>query len=124
MGTLPALFDREHVETAAADHDLDPETVSTALANHQSSVEELPGVENIAYEWRKQYDEPLIRRTQTAYYVAVPAQIWDEFADALELDDVTSAAVIEVHRLTVTAACDVSPDPTDGVAYVALDRTL
>lgn len=125
MGTdETTLFESAHVETVASESGIDPDRLSEALSAHQTSVEELPGVEDIVYEWRKQYEDPLLSRTDDAYYLVVPRQVWDEFGNALDLDDEVLDAVVAVHHRTVSAACDVSPSPADGVAYVALDRTL
>jgi len=118
-----ALFDGDDIEAVATDHAIGAASLADALATHQQSVEDLPGIENIAYEWRKQYEDPLLARTQSAYYFALPATIWHEFGDALDLDDETLGAVIEVHRRTVAGATDGPATPADGLAYVALDRT-
>jgi len=118
------LFDPADVESAAAAFDVDPDRLSHVLARHQRAVEELPGVEDIVYEWRKQYEDPLLARTETAYYVEMPRTVWDEFGEALAVEEDTLAALIQVHRRTVENACDVSPEPPASVAYVALDRTV
>jgi len=118
------LFERSRIEATAADHGVDPDSLATALTDHQASVEDLPGVENIVYEWRKQYEDPLLERTETAYYLVLPRQVWDEFADALGFADDVLAAVIDVHRRTVVADADTSTRPSGDQTYVALDRTL
>jgi len=118
------LFDQDDVGAAAETFDVDPETLRDALARHQRDVEDLPGVENIVYEWRKQYEDPLLARTETAYYLRVPRTVWDEFGDAIEIEGDTLSALIEVHRRTVASECEVPADPPTNVGYVALDRTI
>jgi len=125
MGTeLPSLFDRSTVETVAHEHGTDAGSLAETLATHQQSVERLPGVENIVYEWRKQYENPLVARTGSAYYLVVPQAIWTEFAEALDLEAEVLDAVIETHRRVVATACNVASSPPEGQAYIALDRTL
>ena len=91
------LFDPGDVETVAETFGVDADDLAAVVARHQQAVEDLPGVENIVYEWRKQYEDPLVERTETAYYL---------------------------HRRTVAGDCNVSAEPPDGVGYVALDRTV
>lgn len=117
------LFDSVVVEAVANEDGIERDRLFDALGNHQRSVEELPGVENIVYEWRKQYEDPLLSRTESAYYLGLPAGIWSEFGDALELEGPLLGAVVDVHRRTVSERCDVPASPAEGVEYVALDRT-
>jgi hypothetical protein len=124
MTEEPTLFEQSRIEATAAEHELDPDSLAATLASHQESVEDLPGVENIVYEWRKQYEDPLLARTETAYFLVLPRQVWDEFATALGLDEDGLAAVIEVHRRTVAEHSDAPAEPGDDDVYVALDRTL
>lgn len=117
------LFEVEDVRRAAEEYDVDPAVLTDLVVRHQRAVEDLPGIENIVYEWRKQYEDPLVTRTETAYYLRLPRTVWDEFGDALGVDQPTLEALIDVHRRTVVAACDVPPAPPAGVGYVVLDRT-
>ena len=119
----PAPLDSEHIEAVASERAVGAGSLTDALATHQQSVEDLPGIENIVYEWRKQYEDPLLARTESAYYLAVPETVWGEFGDALDFDDEMRDAVIEVHRRTVVSVTDSATRPADGVAYVVLDRT-
>lgn len=118
------LFPRESVSAAAETHAVDDEELAAALADHQASVERLPGVENLAYEWRKQYESPLVERTTDAYYFAVPERVWDEFADALDVRDAVRDALVDVHRRTVVDRTGVAAEPPGDRVYVALDRTV
>ncbi|WP_244257074.1 hypothetical protein [Halomicrobium sp. IBSBa] len=65
------LFDTTDVERSASEFAVDPAALTERLADHQAAVEELPGVENLVYEWRKQYEDPLIERTAEVYYLRV-----------------------------------------------------
>jgi hypothetical protein len=125
MGTERAsLFDGSHAEAVARDHDVDAASLVETLGAHQESVERLPGVENIVYEWRKGYEDPLIARMESAYYLVVPRTVWTEFAAALDLEAQMRDAAIETHRRAVATACDVASSPPEGQAYLALDRTM
>lgn len=57
------LFDSVLLEAVADEKDLDVRELATLAGDHQANVERLPGVENLVYEWRKQYRSPLIDRT-------------------------------------------------------------
>jgi len=118
------LLDRQHVEAVATEYDIVADDLATTLTAHQDAIEDRPGVENIVYEWRKQYEDPLIARTKTAYYLVLPSHVWDEFGAALDLDEQELAAVVEVHRRTVAADTDAPDTPNETATYVALDRTL
>lgn len=116
------VFDADVIARAAETHDVDETTLGSVVERHQASVESLPGVENLAYEWRKQYESPLLERTPAAYYFAVPERVWREFGDALEIDGPLLDALRHVHRQTVTVETDVDSDPAASVTYVVLDR--
>jgi hypothetical protein len=118
------LFDPGDVEAVAETFGVDADDLAAVVARHQQAVEDLPGVENIVYEWRKQYEDPLLRRSETAYYLRIPRTVWDEFGDAIGAEGDTLAALVDVHRRTVAGDCDVTAEPPDGVGYVALDRTV
>jgi hypothetical protein len=118
------LFDPDDVRAAAEAFDVEFERLTAVIVRHQHAVEDLPGVENIVYEWRKQYEDPLLARTETAYYLRIPRAVWEEFDDAIEVGDETLAALIDVHRRTVASECDAPADPPASVSYVALDRTI
>lgn len=117
-----APFDADVLAETAEAHDVGESELAAAVARHQESVAALPGVENLAYEWRKQYESALLERTEDAYYLAVPEWVWSEFGDALDLGDVMLHAIIEVHRRTVLASTAVESAPPDGQTYVVLDR--
>lgn len=115
-------FDADVVTETAAEYGVDEATLTDAVRAHQQSVAELPGVENLVYEWRKQYGAPVVERTERVYYLVVPDWVWGEFGDSLGIGDRILDALVDVHRRTVTARTDAAPSPPDGQAYVALDR--
>lgn len=115
-------FDEAILAAAADEYELDEGSLATVVRRHQESVAALPGIENLAYEWRKQYESPLIERTQAAYYLAVPDWVWEEFGHALNIRETMLDALVEVHRRTVVARTDAEPDPLGRMAYVVLDR--
>lgn len=119
-----SLFDRSHIDATARDHDVDVSALSAVAADHQANVESLPGVENLVYEWRKQYQSPLIARTRRAYYLAVPKWVWDEFGDALGTRSALLDALAELHRRTVVERTGADATPPKTQTYVVLDRTV
>lgn len=72
---------------SSLDADIDAGRLRTLARRHQETVRANPGVENLVYEWRKNYPRhSLVERTDGAYYLLVPRTAWDEFGDALGLD--------------------------------------
>lgn len=118
------LFDEDLLARTAENHSLEGAELAEIATRHQAGVASLPGVENLAYEWRKQYEDPLVQRTERAYYMRVPDWVWNEFADALSLDDESLAALVELHREHLRSETAVDGGPPDGEAYVVLDRTV
>ncbi|MGM0592624.1 MAG: hypothetical protein ACQETI_13560 [Halobacteriota archaeon] len=96
-----ATFD-EPIETVARDHQVDQTELRTLVARHQDLVADLPGVEDIVYEWRKTLPRnPLVERRRAAYYLLVDERIWREYARALSFEGEELTAVEAVHRLTL-----------------------
>lgn len=123
-GDDSVLFDPDHLEAVADENDVGEGELTTLAGDHQANVEALPGVENLVYEWRKQYRSPLIERTENAYYLAVPEWVWDEFGDALGASERALDALVELHRRTVVERTDANATPPGTQTYVALDRTV
>ena len=93
-----AVFDGSIIADAAADHDLAVADLTALVRQHQSNVRDLPGVDDIVYEWRNYFHlDPMLARTEAAYYLAVPDHVWDEFADDLSLDEAERTALLAVH---------------------------
>lgn len=117
-------FDADVLAEAAWAHGVEETQLAAAVVRHQESVAALPGVENLAYEWRRRYESALIERTTDAYYLAVPDHVWGEFGDALGLSDAMLDAVRDLHRRTVAARTGAPSDPPGRQAYVVLDRSV
>lgn len=115
----PAVFDDAVVESAAAAHGIGADRLAALLADHQAGVEELPGVENLVYEWRKRFDGTVLERTETAYYVAAPPWVWDEFAERLDAEQVEVTALADAHERQVRARVD---DAASGGTPLVLAR--
>lgn len=116
------LFDDDAIDATAADHDVDSRELTDLVNRHQDAVAALPGADDLVYEWRKHYDDPIVERTADAYYLRAPEWVWGEFADYLDLDETAREALVELHRRTVAARPAADPSPPDGRTYVALER--
>jgi succinate dehydrogenase flavin-adding protein (antitoxin of CptAB toxin-antitoxin module) len=96
---LLAPFDDDIVELVARRHDCGEDEIRELLRRHQRQVREMPGVEDIVYEWRSQFHEqPVLQRTAEAYYLRLREHVWEEFADALDLAEVDFYAVLDAHE--------------------------
>lgn len=93
-----AAFDDELVAETATDHDLAESKLADLARTHQARVRDLPGVDDIVYEWRNHFHlDPLLARTEDAYYLALPTHVWTEFGDDLGSDDAERAALLDLH---------------------------
>jgi hypothetical protein len=102
-----AAFDGTVVETVARQHDIDEQRLRALVRRHQQSVRDLPGVDDIVYEWRRMFPtDPLVERRRDRYVLAPPAHVWAEFGDSLGLDDDEQAAVVAVHTRQANNAVD------------------
>ncbi|WP_276271840.1 hypothetical protein [Haloarcula litorea] len=115
--TAPELapFDDELIRRVADANDADYEAIRDAVVAHQRGMRDNPGVENLVYEWRKQYDDPVLARTDETFVVAVPATVWEEFGDHLGLEGDVLTALAAVHQEQVvrrsdTEAAELPPD--------------
>lgn len=106
------VFDAGLVTDVAGDHDIDSDRLSTLARTHQSNVRNLPGVDDIVYEWRTQFhQDPLLARTSAAYYLALPDHVWDEFAEDIGASEAERAALVDLHgRQTRIDADEVGAD--------------
>ena len=118
--TLLAPFDDAVLRQVAAANDTELEPLESALASHQRTMRENPGVEDLVYEWRKQYDDPVLVRTPELFILALPPTVWEQYADYLEFEDETLAAVTAVHQEQTirTETVEFSAIPEDHVALV------
>ncbi|MDS0283318.1 hypothetical protein [Haloarcula onubensis] len=118
--TLLAPFDDDVLGQVAAANDIELDALERAVADHQRAMRENPGVEDLVYEWRKQYDDPVLVRTPDLFILALPPTVWEQYADYLDFDDGTLAAVTAVHgeQTIRTEAVEFSDIPRDHVALV------
>jgi len=103
-------FDVAVVRTTARDNDVEEPALRDALADHQRTMRETPGVEDLVYEWRKQYDDPVLARTDDTFIVAVPASVWEEYAEYLGLERPLLQALAAVHQEQAIRSDELSPD--------------
>ncbi|GCF12235.1 hypothetical protein Harman_01700 [Haloarcula mannanilytica] len=117
---LLSPFDDEVIRGVAGTNNVDEEKLRSALADHQRTMRENPGVENLVYEWRKRFDEAVLHRTSETFFMAVRETVWQEYGTHLGLDDYLLAAVVAVHQEQVLreAAVDSDAIDEDAVAIV------
>jgi hypothetical protein len=119
-----SCFDATIVRDVAAAHEREASWLDTQLARHQRSMASLPGIEDLVYEWRKQYGDVVLSRTPEQYVVTVPDWVWGEFADALCLETGGVEPLVEVHRRQVVMESHASGPQPVGESYLVLDRTV
>jgi len=117
---LLAPFDLAVIRTTAQHNPVDEAALREALTAHQRTMRENPGVEDLVYEWRKQYDDPVLARTPAQFVLAVPPTVWEQYADYLDFEDETLAAVTAVHQEQTirTESVDLSGMPEGHVALI------
>jgi len=118
--TLLAPFDDDVVRGVAGTNSVDKERLRDALADHQRTMRENPGVEDLVYEWRKRFDDAVLHRTPETFFMAVRETVWEEYGAHLGLDDYLLAAVVAVHQEQVLreTAVDSSTIDENAVALV------
>lgn len=104
----------------------DPAALRALVQRHQESARDLPGVDDLIYEWRKflPYD-PVVARTDEAFHCVVLPTIWDDFADALDLDDGERERLLAVHDEQARRAATARGESTavfDGATPLVLTR--
>ena len=117
---LLAPFADEVVRGVARTNSVDEEQLRSALADHQRTMRENPGVEDLVYEWRKRFDDAVLHRTPETFFMAVRETVWEEYGTHLGLDDYLLAAVVAVHQEQVLreTAVDSTGIDEDAVALV------
>lgn len=125
MNTDAAIepFERGHVDAVAADFAVEPDRLATLVASHQELVAGSPGVENLVYEWRKQFGASVLARSTDAYYVAAPPWIWSDFADHLETSEEETAALAAVHARALESKLDGESDELGDATPCVLGRS-
>ena len=121
-----APFDEDVVAAVASETGGSEADLWDALDRHQAYADSLPSVEDLVYEWRTQlpYD-PLVARTDAAYYVALLPGVWTEFGDQMGLSGATITRLREVHDRQARRAAEArgdSTDPYEGAAPMVLAR--
>jgi len=91
-------FDDDVVRSVGAASNVGIQRLEEAVADHQRTMQENPGVEDLVYEWRKQYDNPVIHRTESVFILAVPPTVWEEYGRYLDFTDELLGAVTAVHQ--------------------------
>ena len=115
-----AAFDDDVLEAVAGEHDLSVESLRDLLVRHQELVRELPGVEDIVYEWRRTLPRnPLVERREAAYYLVVDDTVWTEYRDALDAESGDFEALRAVHDRQLRR---VATPPDDDRAAIVLTR--
>lgn len=118
-----AVFEDDVVSETVEETGVDPDRLRGVARSHQLTVRDLPGVEDIVYEWRRSLPKnPLVERRPEAYYLAVDATIWGEYGDALSLssDDFDALRTLHENQLAATLGADAVPD--DGRLPLVLTR--
>jgi len=93
-----AAFDDDTIETVAATTDVDEKRLRDVARAHQDGVRDLPGVDDIVYEWRNQFhQDPLLHRTDAIYVLALQDHVWTEFGEQLDATDTELDALQLLH---------------------------
>ena len=93
-----AAFDDDLFETVTATTGIEASTLREIARDHQKGVRELPGVDDIVYEWRNQFhQDPLLHRDSDVYVLALRSHVWTEFGDRLDVDEPTLDALRALH---------------------------
>jgi hypothetical protein len=111
-----AAFDDGILESVADGTGLTAGQLRELARRHQDGVRDLPGVDNIVYEWRNHFHmDPLVGRTDAVYVLALRDHVWEEFADRMDISAEERAALEEVHdrqaRELVAATDRLDSDP-------------
>ncbi|WP_340102072.1 hypothetical protein [Salinibaculum salinum] len=93
-----AAFDDDTLETVAATTGVDERRLRDVARAHQAGVRDLPGVDDIVYEWRNQFhQDPLLHRTEAVYVLALRDHVWTEFGAQLDATDAELDALRTLH---------------------------
>lgn len=118
-----AVFDDDVVSRTAEETGVDADHLREVARNHQQTVRDLPGVEDIVYEWRRMLPKnPLLERRTEAYYLAVDATVWGEYGDALSLSAADFDALRTLHENQLVATLGAEAVPDDGRLPLVLTR--
>lgn len=115
-------FSDDVVAAVADERGVEADDLGALVDRHQRSVRSLPGVDELVYEWRKQFDGAVLERTQAAYYLSVPDWVWSEFGESLDASADATDALAAVHSRTVERRDGLPDDPGENRTFVVLDR--
>jgi hypothetical protein len=94
-----APFDEDAFAAVEREHGVAAATLRDLVRRHQRLVRDLPGVDDVVYEWRRFLpNDPVVERRPDAYYLSVAETVWPEYVAALSLDEREAAALRAVHR--------------------------
>jgi hypothetical protein len=118
-------FDEDVIRAVASENDVDIDLLREALADHQRTMRDNPGVEDLVYEWRKQYDDPVLARTDALFVVSVPPTVWEQYGEHLDMETATLRAVTAAHQEQTLRMDAVSLDgmAVDHAALIACRQT-
>lgn len=119
-------FDTDIIEAVADRTGTVPDNLRDLLRRHQQSARDLPGIDNLVYEWRRYlpYD-PVVARTEEAFHCVVLPEVWADFADTLDIDDSDFERLLAVHDRQARRAAETrgeSTEPFDGATPMILTR--
>jgi hypothetical protein len=93
-----AAFDETVVDAVADETGIRPTRLRELAARHQEEIRDLPGVDDIVYEWRNHFHmDPLVARTGAAYVLAVESHVWEEFDEGLDASGAERDALKALH---------------------------
>lgn len=101
---------------------LTADALRAIVRRHQARMRELPGIEELAYEWRSRQGATVLDRTASTYCLAVPATVWVEYGRDLDLDDVERRALRAVHERAADRRTADGISDDEAVAAIVLDR--
>lgn len=110
-----AAFEDDIIAAVASEHGLSVATLRDLLERHQQQMRDLPGTENLVYEWRKAFPWDVVVERREDAYVTVLAGVWPEFGDALGLNDAELAALVAVHERQLATDSDADIGDYDAV---------
>jgi hypothetical protein len=118
-------FDDDVLSDVADDRGVATDRLRDLVVRHQERTREFPGLEELVYEWRSRlaYD-PLVVRTDGAYYLALRGSVWADYGEQMGLTDDEVDLLREVHDRQVSrvAGARGERDAFEGAAPMLLTR--
>ena len=114
-----AAFDDDLLRSAIAGVGAD--RLAALAREHQAGIRELPGVDDIVYEWRRGLPwDPVLFRSPEVYVLALPDRVWAEFLGELGTGNPEADALRELHDRQARRTLE-GVDRPDADAAAALD---